>query len=152
MRFATKCPHTTSQHYAFGLCELCYERLPKNKAKNQQQAKRWKTNLRKKLGKRGYTLYLRESNLRNLYHLTAEQYSMLFVRQANLCPCGVLLTEEVIPNVDHNHSCCPGRKSCGKCVRGILCRRCNRVLGLLNENPLLLPSYLLEYLKKYAQL
>jgi hypothetical protein len=34
-------------------------------------------------------------------------------------------------NVDHDHRCCPGERSCGKCVRGLLCRTCNRIEGLL---------------------
>lgn len=40
--------------------------------------------------------------------------------------------------VDHDHSCCPrtpgGSRSCGKCVRGWLCRNCNVALGLLYED------------------
>ena len=38
--------------------------------------------------------------------------------------------------VDHDHSCCPGKTSCGKCVRGLLCRNCNRnILGRLHDEP-----------------
>jgi hypothetical protein len=36
---------------------------------------------------------------------------------------------------DHDHACCSGYKSCGKCVRGVLCSKCNRVLGLVGDNP-----------------
>lgn len=38
-------------------------------------------------------------------------------------------------SVDHDHSCCNGPRSCGKCVRGILCDTCNRAVGLLQDNP-----------------
>lgn len=39
------------------------------------------------------------------------------------------------PHVDHDRSHCPGRKSCGKCVRGLLCDNCNRAIGLLGDDP-----------------
>lgn len=35
--------------------------------------------------------------------------------------------------VDHDHGCCPGRKSCGKCIRGLLCNRCNILLTHLER-------------------
>jgi len=31
-------------------------------------------------------------------------------------------------HVDHDHNCCNGVKSCGKCVRGIICNRCNKAV------------------------
>lgn len=46
--------------------------------------------------------------------------------------------------VDHDHACCPYSKravpTCGKCVRGILCQKCNMGLGLLQDSAELLKS------------
>ncbi len=51
-------------------------------------------------------------------------------------------------SIDHDHSCCPtkGRSSCGKCVRGLLCSKCNHGLGMFRENPEFLQSAI-EYLR-----
>lgn len=35
---------------------------------------------------------------------------------------------------DHDATCCPGKKSCGKCVRGLIHRNCNLVLGYARDN------------------
>jgi hypothetical protein len=41
--------------------------------------------------------------------------------------------------------CCPGKKSCGKCIRGLLCARCNSAIGLFDEDPVTLHAAV-EYL------
>lgn len=36
--------------------------------------------------------------------------------------------------VDHDHACCVGPTSCGKCVRGLLCAPCNDVLAHFRDD------------------
>lgn len=51
-------------------------------------------------------------------------------------------------SIDHDHSCCPTRRSCGKCVRGVLCSNCNVGLGQLKDDIAVVEN-LLSYLKMY---
>lgn len=48
--------------------------------------------------------------------------------------CGASLTYETL-HIDHNKTCCSGKRSCGKCVRGPLCRGCNLGLGNFQDSP-----------------
>lgn len=36
--------------------------------------------------------------------------------------------------IDHDHTCCPGRTSCGECIRGVLCANCNSALGQVHDS------------------
>lgn len=38
-------------------------------------------------------------------------------------------------HVDHDHKCCSGPKSCGKCTRGLLCHTCNTALSWALDHP-----------------
>lgn len=69
------------------------------------------------------------------YNLTAARYDRMLREQNGVCalcfnppPTGRRLA------VDHDHACCPDRNySCGKCVRGLLCLRCNTHLGIFER-------------------
>lgn len=95
------------------------------------------------------------SALSRKYSLTAEKLSNLYSdpKCSNL-GCG----ETKNLHVDHDHSCCPAgkfgtgnKKSCGKCVRGWLCRGCNMGLGNLQESPQKIRG-LLEYIESFKPL
>ena len=52
--------------------------------------------------------------------------------------------------VDHDHSCCEGQFTCGSCVRGMLCIKCNTAEGMLDgsvEKAIKLAKYMEKYSK-----
>jgi Recombination endonuclease VII len=81
----------------------------------------------------GYRRY----NLRR-YGLTLTAYDEMLARQGGRC--AICRTENPggkqpeYFNVDHDRSCCPGFRSCGKCVRGLLCAQCNFGLGNFRDD------------------
>jgi len=36
--------------------------------------------------------------------------------------------------VDHDRACCPRKRSCGKCFRGLIHKACNHVLGYAQDD------------------
>jgi hypothetical protein len=89
----------------------------------------------------------RKEMLKSFYGLSLEAFQNMLRDQEHRCAiCKREFTAK--PCIDHNHGCCPGIKSCGKCVRGILCNRCNVSLHIL-ENPQLLNSAK-KYLAKWG--
>lgn len=60
--------------------------------------------------------------------ISLAEYAALWYEQKGLCAgCGLWL---VRPVIDHDHACCPGRWSCGRCIRGLVCPSCNRLDAL----------------------
>lgn len=60
-------------------------------------------------------------------------YSTLESQGGGCAICGCIPTTGKYLCVDHDHSCCPGEKSCGECVRGLLCVACNANIGHLER-------------------
>ena len=83
----------------------------------------------------------RKSHLRRKYRMTLAQYEALWAAQGGTCAvCPAVLVVGGSTHVDHDHACCPGKYTCGKCVRGLLCTRCNMMLGFAKDNPEILEA------------
>ena len=72
---------------------------------------------------------IRAGNLMRKYKLTPEDLARMWDDQDRGCGlrCGDPLELKDV-HVDHDHECCPGEKSCGQCVRMLLCPKCNWAL------------------------
>lgn len=65
--------------------------------------------------------------------MSLEEYQMMYDYQGGRCAvdgCG-----NRIEVIDHDHACCPGKRSCGECVTGLLCSGCNTAEGMLAGSP-----------------
>lgn len=69
--------------------------------------------------------------------LSPEEYLAFLDSRGNRCDiCGNGPTSQRKRlSVDHDHACCPGHRSCGRCVRGLLCDDCNTALGRFGDDP-----------------
>ena len=92
--------------------------------------------------------------LKYYYSITFEQYSKMLKSQNYKCAiCNGANPDGKDLFVDHDHNCCPGGRSCGQCVRGLLCNRCNWAIGAMNDNPDNFDrakEYILEFRRDYG--
>lgn len=83
--------------------------------------------------------YYRNVHLKRTYSMTLDEYNKMLSDQGGVCKiCGQLNQNDWSLYVDHDHSCCLGAMSCGKCTRGLLCRKCNTGLANFQDDPELL--------------
>lgn len=77
-----------------------------------------------------------DARMRNFYSISYGEYRDLIDAQQGGCEiCRRPATEfSKAMAIDHDHRCCPGKKSCGKCIRGILCTNCNAAIGLIGDS------------------
>lgn len=154
--------------HALGYCALHYRRFRDGKSlldPIQKQRKHNSTKIRNNEGKKqcvGCEQWFNESNFK-YHHLTADRLDVrckecdTFMRIKRMYKISKQDIEEFLKNqngcaichksdnlfpiwwtVDHDHECCNGMKSCGKCIRGILCSSCNRGLGQFKDSEIIL--------------
>lgn len=133
MKRCPKCDQTKSLDQFFknrsmkdgvsGYCKKCHTASTNKNLHGPERAK--------------YLRMRKDSNLRRTYGLSVDDYEdMLKVQQGECWICHRTAGQAGVRqlNVDHDHRCCPGEKSCGKCVRALLCGPCNKALGLLGDD------------------
>ena len=112
--------HKNGKDGKFTYCIPCHNQKLRDHKKNNPQM---------------WSVYNLRANLKMNYGMTVEDYERMLAKQNG--KCAICKTED--PGgprfyIDHDHSCCNGRKSCGKCIRGLLCNNCNNGLGRFKDS------------------
>lgn len=116
-------------------CRACHNKMQREKYAKDPEAK-VKRQLRANRRKEKDPLISRKAELKRLYGITWEDYISMLKSQGEVCAiCKEECKTKKMLSVDHRHSD-------GK-VRGLLCNRCNRALGMFQDSP--------ELLKRAAQ-
>lgn len=69
------------------------------------------------------------------YGISRIDFDQMFLAQGEACA----ICQSPDPRgrhwcIDHDHTCCPDSKTCGACVRGVLCDPCNVGLGRFGDS------------------
>ena len=122
------------EHVTTGRCEgipghIEAHDFPIDRSKGGQGEVRWCPAHRKA----GYYAHGRATTVAR-YGISERDYWQMVADQGNRCAICHKDPGKQGFQIDHDHQCCPGRDSCGKCVRGLLCSPCNMAIGLLGDN------------------
>ncbi len=103
------------------------EKIRQNRIKNSQKAKIYK--------------------LKKLYGMSWEEFQLLYKQQNGICG---ICKEILLIKGKHNEVCCVDHDHITYKIRGLLCHKCNKTLGLLKDNPDLCYAAG-DYLKKHQE-
>lgn len=77
-------------------------------------------------------------HIKSKYGITPERWAALLSEQDGRCYlcCEPLILDgpRHLVHIDHDHSCCRGAKSCGDCIRGLACNKCNQGVGQFGDS------------------
>lgn len=123
-----------------------------NRERSNEYQRDWKRQRRK-----DHPEKFRAQDLKKMFKVTPEWYAAKEVEQGGCCAICKQPESEIHCQtkkvmrlaIDHDHKCCSGPKSCGKCVRGLVCIKCNMALSRVEA----LPNFgelALDYLASYT--
>jgi len=129
-----KCGNTERYSSGNKPCVKCAKENSKQRSKNGKRNE-WSRKNKDKINSKNniyyHSLTTEEKILRNrkqqvsLYGLTLEDYDAMMERQNGVCAICSTRTKGNL-HIDHNHQTNE--------VRGLLCGKCNRAIGLLNDD------------------
>jgi hypothetical protein len=136
-RYGNKKKCTVSEceipHYAKGMCRNHYTRMRNNGTLEYQMKYRDGSD--------------REGYLRKKYLLTLEEFEQMAINGCQIC--GDKPKDRPL-HVDHDHACClPEKITCGKCVRGVVCGKCNMTIGKYEQGLIREDNPLKDKIKEY---
>lgn len=107
--------------------------------KSRAVSKRWRDDNPEKRQKIWVEYRLQDKHLKLIkgFGISLQTYlNMLDLQQerCRICERHMSMFKRML-SVDHDRQCCSGSKSCGKCIRGLLCGNCNTALGLFSDDP-----------------
>lgn len=143
-----KCLRGTFRVHSY--CKSCFSKYQKEwRQNNPEKAKEISRNFHKNHKEERLAsnrLYHKNNNRQYKKHHISKEW-LIKEYEKGCFSCG---SKEDL-TIDHDHTCCPSYSgSCGKCIRGVLCRKCNFALGLLKDNKNTL-SNLIKYLENYEE-
>lgn len=83
------------------------------------------------------TEHWRQRKMMSNFGITQEQFLAMLAQQGGGCAVCTATDPggKGSWHIDHDHACCPqSGRSCGECVRGVLCHHCNLMLGHAKDN------------------
>lgn len=77
----------------------------------------------------------KDTRIRHRYGIGLAEFNDLLANQNGKCDICPKEISGSTAYLDHDHSCCSGKRACGKCIRALLCQNCNTIIGFANDNP-----------------
>jgi len=112
-------------------CARTYQSTPEGRLRQRLGARRRYPSHAEEIRARRKAYYRKDPessrafSLRFKYKISPEQYDAILAAQGGVCAICKRPPGARRLGIDHDHNCCPGKYSCGKCIRGLLCGFCN---------------------------